>query len=383
MNKIIEIDNTKEQVFQITWDVGRRCNYDCTYCPANRHNNWSAHSSYEDFTKTLDYCMEYFELIKTYMKTQQKLNISFTGGEPTNNPNFLNVLSYYIEQSNKKNIQASASVTSNGTFSENYANELRFLTSSITISYHCEADQKIKKKVIDRIYQLHNKHTVSVNLMFHAKPEYFEECVKLAGQFTRDGISFIPRIIGENYIDTPYSHRYTEDQHRWFTDYWSNKSNSKSNDAEYEYTEDKNKTYGRKTLGRPCCGGREFCSKSTAGNSELTSFLPNTEFKNWVCMVNWHWLHIEQEHDKVYHHQTCQATFNNSTGPIGTISRFDIIIEKLKKQFDSGVMPMIVCSRDICGCGLCLSKAKSPDDAKKLFGNTVKYLKPEIGKSLY
>src|SRR6056300_900772 len=72
----------------VTWDVGRRCNYDCTYCPPHRHDNFSPHASLETLKKTGQFIFDYGELMFKY-KTQKSININFTGGEPTNNPNFL------------------------------------------------------------------------------------------------------------------------------------------------------------------------------------------------------------------------------------------------------------------------------------------------------
>ena len=77
------------------------------------------------------------------------------------------------------------------------------------------------------------------------------------------------------------------------------------------------------------------------------------------------------DYDEVYHHQTCQATFNTNRGSIGTIAESHIILDKLKKQLATGHMPVIVCSKRVCGCGMCLSKAKTDEDIKDLFSKTV------------
>jgi hypothetical protein len=42
MNNIISIQPT-EKVFSITWMLGRRCNYDCMYCPPELHDKFSKH----------------------------------------------------------------------------------------------------------------------------------------------------------------------------------------------------------------------------------------------------------------------------------------------------------------------------------------------------
>jgi hypothetical protein len=47
------IDLLDGNVFQVTWDTGRRCNYDCSYCPAHRHDNFSPHATLEDLIKNL------------------------------------------------------------------------------------------------------------------------------------------------------------------------------------------------------------------------------------------------------------------------------------------------------------------------------------------
>ena len=42
------------KVFQITWDLGRRCNYDCTYCPVTRHDNFSPHTNIKVLKDAVD-----------------------------------------------------------------------------------------------------------------------------------------------------------------------------------------------------------------------------------------------------------------------------------------------------------------------------------------
>lgn len=416
--KIIKIDNTEEKSFQVTWDVGRRCNYDCSYCPPHRHDNVSKHASYEKLVNTFNFVRDYYNIIQQYTRTKQHISFSFTGGEPTNNPNLLKFLKYMKTFDDELDYHQIISITTNGTFSAKYCDELTAMDIGVTLSYHCEADAKLKSKIVDRIYQLNErkKRKPKINLMFHAREDYFRECVDLANRFIRDGVNFSPRIIGEGGSTFPYAHTYTKEQFQILKDFWKakntavknvandTKTNSKPFDKkvvenievkpiEYKAIQDKKETpndiskKNAKTkainLGRPCCGGRPFCTTDTSKTTETAVYLPNTEFKGWKCLVNWHWLHIEQQTDEVYHHQTCQATFNNNRGSIGTIAESDVIIDKLKKQLATGYMPVIVCSRRVCGCGMCLSKARDDDDIKDLFKKTVAGLQPLIGEKLY
>lgn len=417
MNNIIKIDNVKEESFQVTWDVGRRCNYDCTYCPSHRHDNFSPHAGLETLIDTFDFVLDYYDIIKKYTRVDQMLSISFTGGEPTNNPNFLKMIRHVKEHPSYKDKDFKLSLTTNGAFSEQYANQLIDLGIGATISYHCEADEKLKKNVVDRIYQFSRRTKSKCNLMFHV--DYFDECVDLANRFIKDRILFVPRLIGEpGRQNLPYTHTYSDKQMLVFKDFF-NKSKQlikdiyafKSTNKEKDQHEIGKQVISRvneiekpisttneikKTIsttnknlntasnfGRPCCGGRIFGCKTDSGTTEKTNFIKDTRFKGWKCMVNWHWLHIEQQTDQIFHHQTCQATFNTSTGAIGKISESNILLEKLRKQLETGKMPVIVCSRETCGCGLCLSKAKNDEDIKRLFHSTVKGLEPLIGEKLY
>jgi hypothetical protein len=109
-------------------------------------------------------------------------------------------------------------------------------------------------------------------------------------------------------------------------------------------------------IGRPCCGSREMCL-SAKGEERKGTFVDFRNFKGWNCSVNWFFLHLEQQTDSVFHHQTCQAKFDQTRGPIGKISEGKKIIADLKEKLASGTMPTVVCPKHTCGCGLCAPKS--------------------------
>ena len=121
-------------------------------------------------------------------------------------------------------------------------------------------------------------------------------------------------------------------------------------------------------IGRPCCGSREMCL-SNQGESRKSTFVDFREFKDWHCSVNWFFLHLEQQTDSVFHHQTCQARFDKTRGPIGKISEGKKIIADLKEKMEKGKMPTIVCPRHTCGCGLCAPKSKYAPNYKDVIAN--------------
>lgn len=108
---------------QIFWEIGRRCNYDCSYCHPYVHNNFENHKTFEQ----LKFATEKLE----QFSKGEKINFAISGGEPTLNPDFLPWVKYLKKMGHK------VSTHSNGSRGpEYYAELIRF--SDINISVHFE-----------------------------------------------------------------------------------------------------------------------------------------------------------------------------------------------------------------------------------------------------
>lgn len=346
------VDLLTGDVFQITWDLGRRCNYDCSYCPTHRHDNFSSHATLDELKSSVDFVFEY---IDTYMqhRTYKEANISFTGGEPTVNPNFIAFVKYLKEQYELKYKDkwiCGFSLTSNGAMSSKMAQSIIDNLYYITVSYHAESSVKLKQQVKDRILQFHNAgFNMNCNVMFHA--QHFDECKELCSWLKNLGVDFTPRIIGEEPDSAKtFAHVYTEEQINWMKTYWGVKVPNKNKVVSKE------KQLGN-SIGRPCCGGRKMCL-SSGTNSRTDKFVDFREFKGWSCSVNWFFLHLEQQTDQIFHHQTCQAKFDGTRGAIGKISEGYKVVKELKHKLETQTMPTIICPKHTCGCGLCAPKSK-------------------------
>ena len=108
----------------ISWDIGRRCNYSCSYCPPSTANNFEAHKSWGSLKQAAD-------LILTEFCRDKKGKWIFTGGEPTINPNYLTLIKYLAQNSQISHTQT------NGSRTADYFEEL-IQFSSIGFSIHLE-----------------------------------------------------------------------------------------------------------------------------------------------------------------------------------------------------------------------------------------------------
>ena len=334
----------KSNRYQIIWDLGRRCSYACSYCPPHRNNKTSPFIDLKTLKKTMAGVAEYAQLYDTFRKKPAKKKLSFTGGEPTVHPDFFN----FLKDIKYEYPEFSRGLTTNGWFGDNVLTLVHAHTTGGTISYHCEATKKQKDTCVSNAISLREKY--KVNVMFHK--DFFWECVDVCEKLERNSVDFVPRIIGDDNptdkksIKYGYTHVYGRKEMKWFRNYWKGKGQDVTKSGNTQ-----------KGLGRPCCGGR--CFKADGVDSY---FLPSTNFLGWNCMVNWYFLFLNSEADVVYTHQTCGVNLDGEVAPLGKISEFDKIIDRLGDSLYQKKVPMITCPKTFCGCGMCITKSKTNID---------------------
>ena len=340
----IKMLNPNER-FTVIWDLGNRCNCDCSYCPPHRHDDFSRHATLDEMKQSVKFIMEYTDLLMQY-KTNKKFEIIFTGGEPTMNPDFVELLQYLTKYKDGRDFKIG--VTSNGVFSSYTAREIYRHTDNITISYHAEEEKHVKDRVLGNVRYFHNNgFRVKTNIMLHA--EYWNECVEVCNKLQREKIIYSPRLIGEIPSPVRDAHLYTKEQLKWFNDQWGSPTEDNTFDKKYAIEN-----------GRPCCGRRKLGLLDDDMTWHKSSFVKYLKFSGWYCSVNWFFLHLEQQTDTITHHQTCQARFDRTRGAIGTISNYSSIIEKLEQNIQNKKMPLIICplkKDERCRCGLCTPKS--------------------------
>lgn len=361
MIKTTAINLVKSEPMMVTWDLGRRCNYDCSYCEASRHDLVSPHHTLDEFTKTFEFIKSWTELYNSKRQLKSHTNINFTGGEPTVNPSFWNLVKHINKDQNFH-----LSLTTNGAWAVKHSKTIVENFKGITVSYHAEADPLLRDRVIENILALHDSRIwLQVNVMLHA--DHWDHCVAVYNKLKSYGINTNPRPIGDGIIERTSwfidsdgtmrrtSHAYSPEQQQWFFDQVGFKGTAQQ---VREGTQ----------LGRACCGGRCTIGKVDGEWKEVK--LVNTNFKDWSCMVDWYFLHIDQHTGAVYHHQTCQALHDGNRGAIGYLTESDKLLTELSNRLETP--QPIICPNQKCGCGMCVPKAESKEDFDKIWQATIK-----------
>ena len=159
--------------YQILWDLGRLCNYDCSYCWPNVHNRHEEHKEYDSLLNTCD-------TIINDWSHGEAIRWNFGGGEPTLHPKFLDLLKH-LKSRNQWTM-----VTSNGTRDHKYWAQVAETVNSINLSAHFDGlkDDKDEDRFVRNVetickhFDEHNDdHWLEVKLM--APPQHFDRALNL------------------------------------------------------------------------------------------------------------------------------------------------------------------------------------------------------------
>lgn len=135
---------------KVEWNLGKRCNYDCTYCPASIHDNSSAHTDVEILKAAVD----------KLITLDKPVRLSFTGGEPCVNPKFAELVRYC------KHVGVGwISVTTNGTMPYEFYAALP--VDQIVFSIHLEYDWQRVFNTVESVVKLTNKKVIAQIMAHH------------------------------------------------------------------------------------------------------------------------------------------------------------------------------------------------------------------------
>jgi len=134
---------------KVEWNLGKRCNYDCSYCPSSIHDNTSPHTDIEILKSVVD----------KLMTLGKPIRLSFTGGEPCVHPKFADLVRYAKQQG-----VSWISVTTNGTLPYEFYASLP--VDQYVFSIHLEYDWRRVFNTVESVVDL-TKSKVIAQIMAH------------------------------------------------------------------------------------------------------------------------------------------------------------------------------------------------------------------------
>lgn len=250
---------------KIEWNIGKRCNLDCTYCPAEIHDNHSQHRPIEELESVAD-----------TISSIPNVRVSLTGGEPCVHPKFESLIWYL--KARVKWISVTTNATRNGRW---YAN---LPVDYIVFSLHYE-DVSWKTRLLSILDFDNFKYQQQYHVNIMAHHEHMDKVKETVRAFQAHNVPYAIRRI-----------RWTE-KHDWFDDL-------KYQPADLEWIIGNEATAAPNTL---------IDNKELAHTNDLIKEHKN-KFKGWTCragieslMINW---------DGEVHRATCRVG-----GSLGNIYR--------------------------------------------------------------
>ena len=280
-----------QDCIKVEWNLGKRCNLDCAYCPAEIHDMTSPHLDWHSITKVID----------TLCDIGKPIRLSLTGGEPTVNPYIIDLLEYAKEQNNIEWVN----MTTNGLRKPEWYADLPIDHIVFSLHFDNEHWSKAYENICKFTMETEAAHTpimYQVNLMAHHN--HTDKVKVVAKNLDDQLIRYVVRRI-----------RWTE-KHDWFDD--------------MRYTpQDLEWILDRDSTALPNC----LVDDTTYLHANDIIKHKTNRFKGWTCyagleslMVNW---------DGEVHRATCRVG-----GSLGNI---------YEDTFESPYQP-IICTREYCTC---------------------------------
>jgi pyruvate-formate lyase-activating enzyme len=368
------LDPANVPSFLLDWEVTKRCNLDCSYCPTGidgGHDNTTRHPPLEECLQTIDFMYEYVDQYMKYKKeSQRKVVLNVYGGESLFHPDIVEILhecrSRYKQYQNRWYLTIIC--TTNGIVGKNQWKQIVPLVDEFTVSYHSENLPKQKQQYQDNVlYLKHMNKRFKCVVMMHNDVELFAD--------GEDMIDFC-KLNELRYVAKPLDNvepiwMYNQDQFGKLKTFWISRVPS-THQLEYAKkinSVGKNDRVNSIEEGRTCCGGRKLSLNGDLKSN--VSFVPRQGFEGWSCSVNWFFLFVRQWDGAVYTNKDCKTSTTGQVEPLGYLDNSKQIIDTLKTQFATRSMPVIKCVKKVCVCGFCSPKAEDQKDFMELIKRNV------------
>ena len=306
-----------KQWVRIEWNMGRRCNFDCSYCGADLHDNKSKHLPFEKFDDAVRTMREFY--------ADKQIRMSLTGGEPFVHPRILDILKLFP----KYGVDEVSTITNGSLPLKKYQTALEYIDNLI-FSWHFEF---LRVDHMKHVLSNLNRKQVKVHLMY--LPGQLEEIKGVVDWLNDNNVKFNVRRIrpmtnlqtGE--VNKPYSSgmKFAGIQYGGAENYYSQE--------ELDYL----KTFNKAGTAELNC---ELFTKEEQWLDNVNTLTKNkwNTFKRWKCMAGIETLMIDN--DGSVYRATCKQG-----GVLGNIETGFTLEED-----------PVLCMKQWCNCAADLNTTK-------------------------
>jgi MoaA/NifB/PqqE/SkfB family radical SAM enzyme len=327
--------------------LGKRCNYDCSYCGPHVHDFVSPFID-------LGMAKKFVATISQKLSVKnKKIKWSFTGGEPFLDPGFIDLLTAVRNTNNVEQIN----VTTNGSLPLSAYQKTQTLLDGLTVSLHLERNNTEIDITMDKIISLSaaGGMYISANIMF------------LSGQLTRyksiidklkqHRVSFVLRKINWTEFHNDYQPFFNPNDRNKskqlvpivdqgaLKEQWKFRQNDRQHQDDYYTQEELDFLLSINTQPAWINAGvwRDDGSYQEV-NTDLLLSAKETSFKNWSCYAGVDQLYIE------FNGNIYRGLCLND-GPIGHIDSDSVDVNS----------DPTICLQNYCGCNLDIATRKAQD----------------------
>lgn len=174
--KLGQVTMLDDDLFSVSWILGRFCNYSCSYCWPYANSQTPDHQEYSVYTNTIDEIKR-----QARINGFHKFHWSFSGGEPTAYKR-LNDLMGHLGQEDYQTIHMTTNLSPSINWWTKWLENTKYMQRrSITASYHAEfADEdEFAKKCL---FLVKNKVFVTVNQVMVPEQFYelYDRCLRMS-----------------------------------------------------------------------------------------------------------------------------------------------------------------------------------------------------------
>ncbi len=311
-----------------------------------------------------------YEYADLYMSMKPKWTravvLNLYGGESLFHPDVVKIL----EEVKKRHLAyrdkwpLTVTCTTNGVVGKNRMTKIVGLVDDFIVSFHAESLKKQKDLIKENLLLIKQQgKKLKCVILMHGNQKHWSDLLDHIEFCKNNDIDYLPK-----QIDGPINSQYNTQQITWFKGLWADRNQKKSLPKQELLLESKKNIVADgadlNKVGRACCGGRLLCSDSDLKHPVF--FMPDNIFTGWSCSVNWFFLYIKQHTKEIFTNKDCRMNFDGTVSALGSLDDTQTIIDSVKNMIEKKSMPVIVCAKDHCWCGLCAPKSEKKEDLLRI-----------------